>query len=122
MVVGTEKAGGSLPAGHVVHVSEEVAASVAEYLPATKVIPCPARQHTLPRLSPMTVCYDYQSQVWMHAVGCGSEDVVTDLSAPCPHRTHASPSRPDRAVCCRMTGLRTSGLASSLIARLAVLL
>ena len=65
VVVGTEKAGGSLPAGHVVHVSEEVAASVAEYLPATKRIPCPAVSPPSPDqglLSTMTVCYDYQSQ------------------------------------------------------------
>ena len=65
MVVGAVKAGGSLPAGHNVHVSEELAASVAEYLPATKRSPCPAVSTPFPDqglLSIMTVCYDYQYQ------------------------------------------------------------
>ena len=48
VVVGTAKAGGSLPARHVSHVSEEVAASVAEYLPATKRIPSPAVSSPFP--------------------------------------------------------------------------
>jgi len=65
-----------LPAGHNVHVSEEVAASVAEYLPATKRIPYPAVSPPSPDqgiLSTLTVCYDYQYQASYASNACIAE-------------------------------------------------
>ena len=67
-----------MPAGHDVHVSEEVAASVAEYLPATKRIPYPAVSALTPSSYMITAARE----------GCGGGRVG---GVPAGHARHVPP-------------------------------